>query len=144
MLNGTHCTPTGLQPLPSLGSALDQIPITASDNDPEGRECPDDDRRDRDDLERTIMTEEKGYHIHPDNDGVHFRHYIIREYASLQTFPHNYEFEGTFKEKLRQIGKDVPPLIATRLYEHVRDQLLQADAREANANASQPVFHMPN
>ncbi len=142
VFNGTHGTPLGLRLLPSIGSALDQIPDDASDNDPRGRECPQDDRRSRDALERTIMTSEKPHHIHPDNDGVHFRHYTIREYASLQTFPHNYEFEGTFKEKLRQIGNDVPPLFATRLYEHVRSQLEQADTREMSARRR--VFLMPH
>lgn len=41
----------------------------------------------------------------------------IPELAALQTFPDGYEFEGTRRERVRQIGNAVPVLLAQRMVE---------------------------
>ena len=41
------------------------------------------------------------------------------ELAALQTFPHGYEFQGTRRERVRQIGNAVPVLLAEQMVESV-------------------------
>ncbi len=72
----------------------------------------------------TIRTEffkpEKGRYLHPE---AH-RPITHREAARIQTFPDDFEFEGTKIEIARQIGNAVPPNFARELARHVY-QLLQ-------------------
>jgi DNA (cytosine-5)-methyltransferase 1 len=37
------------------------------------------------------------------------------ELAAIQTFPHGYVFEGSRRERIRQIGNAVPPLLAAKM-----------------------------
>jgi DNA (cytosine-5)-methyltransferase 1 len=39
----------------------------------------------------------------------------IPELASIQTFPKGYEFAGTRRERVRQVGNAVPPLLASQM-----------------------------
>lgn len=63
----------------------------------------------------TIRTEfykpEKGRYLHP----VAHRPITHREAARLQTFPDDFEFEGTKIEVARQIGNAVPPVLGAAI-----------------------------
>lgn len=67
----------------------------------------------------TIRTEffkpEKGRYLHPE---AH-RPITHREAARLQSFPDDFEFEGTKIEVARQIGNAVPPILAQAIAHHV-------------------------
>jgi DNA (cytosine-5)-methyltransferase 1 len=67
----------------------------------------------------TIRTEffkpEKGRYLHPE---AH-RPITLREAARLQTFPDEFEFEGSKIEIARQIGNAVPPNFGTELAKYV-------------------------
>ena len=69
----------------------------------------------------TIRTEffkpEKGRYLHP----VKHRPITHREAARLQTFPDSFKFCGTKIEIARQIGNAVPPLLAAKVAESVRE-----------------------
>lgn len=71
----------------------------------------------------TIRTEffkpEKGRYLHPQ---AH-RSITHREAARLQTFPDDFEFEGSRMEIARQIGNAVPPKLAEALARHLHQYL---------------------
>ncbi|QSE72492.1 DNA cytosine methyltransferase [Rhodococcus sp. PSBB049] len=71
----------------------------------------------------TIRTEfykpEKGRYLHPVAD----RPITHREAARLQSFPDDFEFEGTKIEIARQIGNAVPPRLARALATHLHSLL---------------------
>lgn len=73
----------------------------------------------RDDVSNTIITQsfnprEK---LHPTED----RGLSLREGARIQSFPDEFVFEGDFKEKAKQIGNAVPPLLAYKVAEHIKE-----------------------
>jgi DNA (cytosine-5)-methyltransferase 1 len=49
------------------------------------------------------------------------------EMAALQTFPRSYKFAGPRRERVRQIGNAVPPLLASRMIESVLTTIGQLD-----------------
>lgn len=69
----------------------------------------------------TIRTEffkpEKGRYLHP----AKHRPITHREAARLQTFPDDFEFIGSKIEVAKQIGNAVPPLLAARVADCVRE-----------------------
>ena len=69
----------------------------------------------------TIRTEffkpEKGRYLHP----VKHRPITHREAARLQTFPDEFQFHGSKTEIAKQIGNAVPPLLAARVADCVRE-----------------------
>lgn len=69
----------------------------------------------------TIRTEffkpEKGRYLHP----VKHRPITHREAARLQTFPDSFKFWGSKIEIAKQIGNAVPPLLAARVADCVRE-----------------------
>jgi DNA (cytosine-5)-methyltransferase 1 len=75
----------------------------------------------------TIRTEffkpEKGRYLHPEED----RPITHREAARLQTFPDDFEFEGSKIEVARQIGNAVPPVLGKAIADQVADLLAAVD-----------------
>ncbi len=75
----------------------------------------------------TIRTEffkpEKGRYLHPSKH----RPITHREAARLQTFPDKFKFSGSKIEIAKQIGNAVPPLLAARVADCVRDLFLIRD-----------------
>jgi len=61
--------------------------------------------------------------VHPYED----RNLTLRELARIQTFPDDFTFLGTLTKQEQLIGNAVPPLLATRLAQH-----LEADLRRAS------------
>ena len=57
--------------------------------------------------------------IHPTED----RPVTLRECATLQTFPADFQFQGSVSEKAQLIGNAVPPLLAQRIAESLRQDL---------------------
>jgi DNA (cytosine-5)-methyltransferase 1 len=47
----------------------------------------------------------------------------IREVARIQSFPDDFEFVGTYNQQAGQLGNAVPPLLAQRIAEAMRNQL---------------------
>jgi len=62
---------------------------------------------------------EKGHH--KSQTDARLRRLTVRECARLQSFPDWFEFRGSKTSKYRQVGNAVPPLMAYRFAEAIRD-----------------------
>jgi DNA (cytosine-5)-methyltransferase 1 len=58
-------------------------------------------------------------HVHP----TEAREVTPRESARIQTFPDWWEFSGTSRHPIRQVGNAVPPLLAAAVGNEIRDQI---------------------
>ncbi len=66
-----------------------------------------------------------GRFVHPEQH----RGLSIREAALLQGFPSEFQFEGPFDDKYKQIGNAVPPIVAEEMARHVFSLLLSPEKR---------------
>ncbi|ECQ6575333.1 Alw26I/Eco31I/Esp3I family type II restriction adenine-specific DNA-methyltransferase [Listeria monocytogenes] len=60
-----------------------------------------------------------GTNIHP----IHDRVLSVREAARIQSFPDDFYFYGSKKDKLNQIGNAVPPMMAYQIAKKIKDQV---------------------
>lgn len=71
-------------------------------------------------------------------DGA-IRYFTIRECARLQTFSDDYEFIGTWKSLVRQVGNAVPVALVENVGRAIHAQLLENDARNRPSNVLDTV-----
>jgi len=116
----------GLKAFVSVNQVLATIPANASNHektkvfDPSRRQPPWDGNKI---LPRAITTGGGG-NYHPSGD----RDFTVREYATLQGYPLNHKFAGSYLKKI--IGNSVPPIVSQVLFASIKKDLAKADGVE--------------
>jgi DNA (cytosine-5)-methyltransferase 1 len=84
-------------------------------------------------LDEPAKTLKAGDHGVPGGENMlaysygHVRYFTIRESARLQTFPDEYEFQGSWTETMRQLGNAVPLNLSRVVAGHIRAYLERLD-----------------
>lgn len=129
----THGTGLGLHPPPTIFHAISDIPFDALDHDLQTTHHLEKDPLDPMKLSGTIKCSGNSENVyHPSG----LRYYTVREMASIQTFPIDYEFIGKKCSQSRQVGNAYPPLAAKVIFSGVRKSLLKADEEEMAGNGN--------
>ncbi|MBS7671453.1 DNA cytosine methyltransferase, partial [Croceicoccus gelatinilyticus] len=55
---------------------------------------------------------------------IRYRHYTVREAAAISDFPHDYRFDGTWSDGLKQIGNAVPCNLGKAMGQSLKQTLL--------------------
>jgi DNA (cytosine-5)-methyltransferase 1 len=62
-------------------------------------------------------------------NGTYLRPYTVRELQLIQSFPVNFEFTGSYTEKVKQIGNAIPPTFVNHIVSYISD-ILKGDILE--------------
>lgn len=62
--------------------------------------------------------------IHP----YEIRKLTIAEIKALASYPGEFQFEGSYRARWARVGNSVPPLFMKAIVEHIRRNILPADA----------------
>lgn len=77
-------------------------------------------------------------HVHPYQP----REVTPRESARLQTFPDWWEFHGTGRHVIRQVGNAVPPLFAAQLAMHIKKEMFGVGGK-SSLNSLAKILDLP-
>jgi len=77
---------------------------------------------------KAITSGAKSEFVHP----TEHRSLTIRECARLQTFPDDFEFDGTLAQRALLVGNAVPPSFANAIAAHLANVFSEMDARRAD------------
>jgi site-specific DNA-cytosine methylase len=135
----THCKNNFRQPEfkpnRTVGDALDDLKNVVYEDDPviHGRHgppaCPKENKHvSLISPPNTVMTRGKSAKVH--NPDPKLVYYTLLELGALQAFPDDFRFDGTYEDQWEQIGKDVPPLFAKKLFKQVLADIKIFDAEE--------------
>ena len=77
-----------------------------------------------------------GPEIHPNKK----RRMSVRECALIQTFPIDFEFEGSLGNMYKQIGNAVPVLLAQKVAEEIKKELQKENDKQTNRRTRKQVL----
>ncbi len=89
-------------------------------------------RLSRKEVSPTINTHNHHY-FHPKED----RKLTLREFASIQSFPLDYQFSGSRTSIIRQIGNAVPPKLAEAIGKNIKKSFKKGMNRVSKANSQE-------
>src|SRR5690606_19323238 len=72
-----------------------------------------------------VITSSKTQHVHP----WHPRVLTVRECATIQGFPYDFKFYGTFRDSLDLIGKTISPPVAKEIAKQIKQSLIKYEEK---------------